>query len=137
MSSPRVESPAKYRAEDRFLFIVVPLLLLLYVPAWLLHHFNIHPTGFFAMVCAIVFTSPMLAGFVVYAIYLGEEKDDFQRTILIRALLWGTGVVLSVTTLWGTMENFGVGPIFRVRWVMPLFIIPYFVALFVMGRRYK
>ena len=137
MSSPRVESPATYRGEDRFLFIVVPLLLPLYFGAWLLHHFNIHPTGFFAMVCAFLFTSPILAGFVIYAIYLGEEKDEFQVMLLSRAMQWGAGVTLFVTTLWGTMENFGVGPTFRASWVPPLFVIPYLIALFVMRRRYR
>jgi hypothetical protein len=137
MSNPRVESPAKYRAEDRFLFIVVPLLLSLYIPAWLLHHFNIHPTGFLAVMCALVFTSPILAGIAVFAIYLGEEKDEFQRTILSRAMLWGTGVTLCVTTVWGTLENFGVVPALRANLVIVLFTIPYLIALKILHRRYR
>jgi hypothetical protein len=137
MSNPEVGSPAKYRAEDRFLFIVVPSLVPLYVAAWVLQHFRIHPTGFLAVVCALVFTSPFLAGIAIYAIYLGEEKDEFQRTLLSRAMLWGIGVTLPVTTFWGMMESFGVGPAFRARWVMPLFMVPYLIALLVMRRRYR
>ena len=137
MSNPEVGSPAKYRAEDRFLFIVVPSLVPLYVAAWVLQHFRIHPTGFLAVVCALVFTSPFLAGIAIYAIYLGEEKDEFQRTLLSRAMLWGTGVTLCVTTVWGTLENFGVVPALRANLVIVLFTIPYLIALKILHRRYR
>lgn len=133
----QIESPATYRAEDRFLFIAVPLLLPPFIAAWLLHHFNVHPTGFFALVCAFLFTLPFLAGIAIFAIYMGEEKDEFKRMLVSRALLSGTGVTLAVTTFWSTMENFGVGPVFRVRYVAGLFIVPYLVALFVLRRRYR
>jgi hypothetical protein len=132
-----VESPATYRAEDRFLFIAVPLLLPPFIAAWLLHHFNVHPTGFFAVVCAFLFTLPFFAGIAIFAIYLGEEKDEFKRMLISRALMWGTGVTLTVTTFWSTMENLGVGPVFRVRYVVGLFMVPYLVALFVLRRRYR
>lgn len=132
-----VESPATYRAEDRFLFIVVPLMLPPYLAAWLLHHFSIHPTGLFAVLCAFIFTLPFFAGIAVFAIYMGEEKDEFKRMLFSRALSWGAGVTLAVTTFWATMENLGVGPVFRVRWVAGLFMAPYLVALFVLRRRYR
>ena len=130
-------SPAQYRAEDRFLFICVPLFLPPYIAAWLLHHFNMHPTGFFAVMCAVLFNVPFVAGFAVFGMYLGEEKDDFQRMLITRAMLWGVGVTLAVTTFWATMENLGVGPAFHVRWVVGLFIFPYLIALFVLRWRYR
>ena len=132
-----VESPATYRVGDRFLYIVVPLMLPPYIAAWLLYHFNTHPTGFFAVMCAFLFNLPFIVGVVIFAIYLHEEKDEFKLMLFRRALSWGAGVTLVVTTFWGTMENLGVGPVFRARWVVGLFLVPYFVAMFVLRRRYR
>ena len=132
-----VESPATYRAEDRFLFIAAPLMLPPYIASWLLLHFNVHPKGLFAVLCALLFNLPFFAFFAIFAIYMREEKDEFNRMLFGRALLWGTSVTLVVTTFWGTMENLGVGPAFHARWVAGLFGVPYFVALFVLRRRYR
>lgn len=33
--------------------------------------------------------------------YFGKEKDEFMRTIVLRALLWGFAVPMVVDTIWG------------------------------------
>ncbi len=49
---------------------------------------------------------PLVLMIVVVALYLKEEKDDFQRELFIRALLWGTGVTLAVTSFWSFVHLF-------------------------------
>jgi hypothetical protein len=137
MSNPRVESPAKYRAEDRVFFIVLPTFLPVCIAVWLLQHFSIHPTGFLAVVFVLLFNLPFLAWMVIIALYLGEEKDEFQSALLSRAMLWGTGATLLVTILWGAMEQFSLVPIMPIRWVMPLFTIFYAIALRILRWRYR
>lgn len=39
--------------------------------------------------------------------YLVEEKDEYLRVLLIRQSLIATGFALSLATIWGFLENFG------------------------------
>ncbi len=49
---------------------------------------------------------PVILMIVVVSLYLKEEKDDFQRELFIRAMLWGTGVTLAVTSFWSFVHLF-------------------------------
>jgi hypothetical protein len=61
---------------------------------------------------------------IVVALYLKEEKDDFQRELFIRALLWGTGVTLALTSFWSFVHLFAHFPpvdgfhVFVLFWVV-------------------
>ncbi|MDB5670695.1 MAG: hypothetical protein JWO25_1654 [Alphaproteobacteria bacterium] len=39
-----------------------------------------------------------------------EETDEYIRMLLVRQALFATGLTLSVTTIWGFLENFGLVP---------------------------
>jgi hypothetical protein len=64
------------------------------------------PTGTWLYVAAVVPALPILAAIVVVGRYLVEETDEYQRTLLVRAMLWATGATLAVTTIWGFLESF-------------------------------
>jgi len=53
--------------------------------------------------------------------YLAEEKDEFQRTVLVQSMLWGIGATLAVTSVWGLLENFVSVPHLDLFLVYPLF----------------
>ncbi len=36
-----------------------------------------------------------------------EEQDEYQRMLLVRQILVATGFTLSLVTVWGFLENFG------------------------------
>jgi len=65
---------------------------------------------------------------VVVGLYLAEEKDEFQRTVLIQSMLWGMGATLAVTSVWGFLENFVQVAHFDLYLVFPLFC--FFVGVF-------
>src|SRR5664279_3085318 len=46
---------------------------------------------------------------VFYAIsmLIIEQKDEFIRMLIVRQTLIGTAVALSISTVWGFLENFG------------------------------
>jgi hypothetical protein len=58
----------------------------------------------------------LLPGVSVAAIFwaigrlLVEEKDEYQRMLLVRQSLVATGFTLSVVTMWGFLENFDLVP---------------------------
>jgi hypothetical protein len=137
MAKRDVGSPAKYRLEDRSLFIVVPSFVPAGIAAWALHHYGINPTGLLAVVCVMLFNLPFLALIAVYFLYFKEERDEFQTRLLSSSMLWGIGVTLLVTTLWGAMEQFRLVPVMPVSWVLFLFMFFYVVALMVLRWRYR
>jgi xanthosine utilization system XapX-like protein len=71
---------------------------------WAFQHF--HPTGFRVYVLALLPALPMVASLIVVGLYISEEADEFQRSIIIRSVLWGLGASLAVGTVWGTLEDF-------------------------------
>jgi uncharacterized membrane-anchored protein len=131
-------SPARYRFEDRFLFLVLPLMFLNLLMAVVgFHTFHLQPAGSLAILCSILMASPWIAFIVIYGLYLAEEKDEFQRTILVQSLLWGIGATLATTTIWGTLEKFNLVPPMDVNSVVFLFVIPFTIAERVLRWRYR
>lgn len=86
-----------------------------------------HPAGIPAYLVAILPALPIVGALIGTGVYLGEEKDEFQRTLLVQSLLGGIGITLSATTIWGYLEDFAHAPHLDLVWVYPLFWI--FVVL--------
>jgi len=45
-----------------------------------------------------------------FGLLLIEEKDEYRRMLLVRQSLVATGFTLSVITVWGFLNNFGMVP---------------------------
>ena len=61
----------------------------------------------------------MLGFFYAIGMLIIEQKDEFIRMLIIRQVLIGTGVALSIATVWGFLEEFG----------LVAHIYPYYVAI--------
>jgi len=75
---------------------------------WAFQHF--HPAGFRIYVLALLPAVPTVASLVVVGLYISEEKDEFERSIIIRSVLWGLGAALAVGSTWGMLEQFAQAP---------------------------
>ncbi len=131
-----VSSPANRRLGSRALFVLLPLIVANLFVVWSVHH-GFHPEGVLALMSAVVYASPLLAGIVVFALYLWEEEDEFQKVMISRALLLGIGATLAVITLWGAMEKFKLVPVMHVGLVVGLFSVFFVIALKVLRWRYR
>lgn len=49
---------------------------------------------------------PFLVMMLLIPRYLMQEKDEFRRTLVLYALLWGFAVPMIVDTIWGFLWNF-------------------------------
>lgn len=56
---------------------------------------------------AILPALPIIGIFVAIGRYLVEEQDEYVRTLMVRQILWASGFSLSLTTVWGFLDNFG------------------------------
>ena len=61
----------------------------------------------------------MLGLFYAIGMLIVEQKDEFIRMLIIRQVLFGTAVALSIATVWGFLEKFG----------LVAHIYPYYVAI--------
>jgi hypothetical protein len=73
---------------------------------------------------------PLIGALVGTGAYLTEEKDEFQRNLLIQSLLGGIGATLAATTVWGYLEDFTHVPhldlilVYPAFWLFVAFSIP-------------
>jgi len=137
MAKQNLGSPAKYKLEDRMLFILMPSFLLAGIAIWLQHLYGDNPTGLLAVVCVLLLSSPFLAMIAISSLYFREEKDEFQVRLHSEAMLGGIGATLLVTTVWGVMEQLHLVPKFQVMWVMGMFGVFFSVALAIQRWRYR
>lgn len=109
---------------------------------------------FFAVLTAVLLRLHLIHGPLVYlfavlpalpilwclwavAQYLSEETDEFQRRLHIEYLLWGIGGALSVTTVWGYLEDYTRLPHLDLVYVYPIFWLFVGLAMPVVNRRFK
>ena len=62
--------------------------------------------GVSAYVAAILPAIPVIGIFAAIGRYLVEEQDEHVRMLMVRQTLWASGFALSVSTIWGFLENF-------------------------------
>jgi hypothetical protein len=98
---------------------------------------HLHVTGVLAYVLAILPALPIVGALVITGAYLTEEKDEFQRILFIQSLLGGVALTLSLTTVWGFLQDFGLASPLRLAWVYPMFWIFVLVSFPVVWLRYR
>ncbi|MGA2217283.1 MAG: hypothetical protein ABSG51_04305 [Terracidiphilus sp.] len=96
-----------------------------------------HLTGVPAYCAAILPALPILWILFSTGAFLAEEKDEFQRNLMVQCLLGGTGGTLAVTTIWAYLEDFASAPRLDLVWVYPIFWLFVLVSYPFVWRRYR
>jgi hypothetical protein len=71
---------------------------------------------------AVLTAAPLL--FVIWAVgeLLADPKmDEFEKMIMVRCMLYATGLVMAVAAVWGFLENFADVADFPLYMIFPLF----------------
>ena len=119
------KNPAVRRFYSRTAVTVGAYIAVLLFVAFIFYRF--HPHGLCAYLFALL-PAIAMAGFIVtIGLYLAEEKDEFQRDLMVQALLWGLGGVLVFTTAWGSLEMF-----MHIRHFQPTWTYSVFWAFFIL-----
>jgi hypothetical protein len=63
--------------------------------------------GPLAYLAAILPALPIIGIFVAIGRYLVEEQDEYVRMLMVRQTLWASAFALSLATIWGFLESFG------------------------------
>jgi hypothetical protein len=114
-----IKSPVERRYVIRMWIAAALCVLFSAVAALVFRHG--HPHGALSYLVAVLPALPIIGALIYTGVYLAEEKDEFQRNLLVQSLLGGTGGILAVITAWGYMEDFAHAPHMDLVWVYPLF----------------
>lgn len=81
-------------------------------------YFRNHPDArsVTAYAAAIVPALLIIGIFVAIGRYLIEERDEYLRMLMVRQSLIASGLALSVATVWGFLESFGLAPHVDAYW---------------------
>ncbi len=102
---------------------------------WLFKHQP--PTGALRYVVAAAPAVPLVGIIVAMGLFLREEDDEFQRRLMVEQMLWSTGATLTVATVWGFLENFGLTPHYEAYWGAVVWFAMFGLARFVVRWRYR
>jgi hypothetical protein len=128
-------NPAARRYLLRFLSSMVVYAICVLISVYAFVHLK--PEGYLAYLLAVLPGLPIVASLAAIALYLKEEKDELQRAVMVQAMLWATGGTLSVTTIWGFLENFVHAPRLQLLLIFPLYCFIWGLVTPFVQRRYK
>lgn len=81
-------------------------------------YFNNHPDARTVTAYAAAIVPALLITGIFFAIgrYLIEEKDEYQRLLMVRQTLVASALALSLATVWGFLESFDLAPHVDAYW---------------------
>ena len=100
-----LRTPAWKRYNARVIWLSLAYAVLLLPAVYGFKHALI--PGALQYAVAILPALPIIGIFVAIGRYLVEEEDEYVRMLMVRQTLWASGFSLSVATIWGFLDNFG------------------------------
>ena len=98
-------SPALRSYNKRVLVLSVAYAIFLLAAVYGFKHHLV--SGVIGYVVAILPAVPIVGIFAAIGRYLVEEQDEYVRMLMVRQVLWASALTLSVATVWGFLDNFG------------------------------
>jgi hypothetical protein len=98
-------SLTKKRYNRRVIALSLPYAGLLIGAVYLFKHHLVG--GPLAWLVALLPALPIVGIFAAIGAYIIEERDEYVRSLLIRQTLYASAFTLSITTVWGFLESFG------------------------------
>lgn len=135
ISSCQPMRPAITRYRRRMGLPMMAYCLVLMGSIALLHRGGL--SGPLLWIVAAAPAGPILWALTVMGLYLKEEEDELERSIQVEAMLWGLGVVLGVSTVWGFLSGADVVPAPPMFLTFPLFCAAWGFSQIFIRRRYR
>lgn len=67
----------------------------------------------------------VVGAFYAIGMLIVETKDEFVRMLLVRQVLYGTGITMSFFTVWGFLESFGLVAHIEAYWVAVMWLFSF------------
>ncbi len=79
------------KAGRRYTYRLAPTMALyvifLFIAQWTFHH--LHPSGIIVYLLAVLPALPLVGSLAIVGLYIAEESDEFERSIIVQSMLWG------------------------------------------------
>jgi hypothetical protein len=131
----KMATPAGRRYLRRFFPTMIAYVLVLFACVWAIRHWE--PQGAALVALSVLPALPIIGTIVVMGLYLVEETDEFLRQRIASCMLFGTGVLLAVATVYGFLVNGGAieAEADLLLWVFPLWCASWGLAQCAVGLR--
>lgn len=129
------KSPAGRRYLKRFIPTMAAYMVLVIGASFAFDRMDL--SGPVAWALAIAPAIPILGVIAIMGLYLKEETDEFQRNILVESMLWGFGLTMAVTSVWGFAEIYVKATPLQAFWVFPMFCMGMGLSQLFVKRRYR
>lgn len=96
---------------------------------WLFGRYRI--LGAVAYAVALLPALPIVGIFIAIGRYLIEEQDEYLRMLMVRQSLIAAGLTLTMATIWGFLESFGLVPHVEAYYIAVLWFFGLGVGAFV------
>ena len=117
----KTNNPAVWRFTFRFIILSLLYAVFSVLAVWGL--LRCHPNGIEIWLLALFPAFPIGGAVVLTGRYMSQEKDEFQRAVLVQSLLGGIGAILIVTTVWGFLEDYAHFRRLDILMIWPLYLI--------------
>ena len=64
------------------------------------------PSGWLRYAVAVLPALPIVGVIATMGAFLVEQKDEYQRMLMVRQCLFAMGFTLAATTIWGFLESY-------------------------------
>jgi hypothetical protein len=126
------KSPASRRYMQRLSAAMAVYLVSLFAAEYLISRQLVD--GPLMWVLGIIPGLAIVGAFYAIAMLIIEQQDEFVRMLVVRQTLMATGFSLSIATVWGFLENFGLVPHVDAYWVAILWFLGFGIGGFVNKR---
>lgn len=127
------------KAARRYGYRLAPTMalyvLFLFIAEWTFQRH--HPTGFVVYLLAVLPALPLIGSLAIVGLYIKEESDEFERSVLVQSMLWGFAGSLAISTIWSFLEDFAQAPHISTFYVYVMFWIFMGVSQPFIRRRYR
>lgn len=131
----KMATPAGRRYLQRFLPTMFLYVGVLFACVWTIRMWE--PKGALLVILSVLPALPIIGAIVVMGLYLIEETDEFLRQRIASCMLFGTGVLLAASTVYGFLVNGrAISPSTELPlWAFPLWCAAWGLAQCVVGLR--
>ncbi len=103
-----MKNPAAARYMRRFIPLMAAYtIIVLGVSFWFREG---GPEGWLRYPVAVLPALPIVGVIAAMGAFIAEQKDEYQRMVMVRQCLFAIGFTLVVTTIWGFLENYELAP---------------------------
>ena len=99
-----MRNEAARRYVKRFIPLMIAYsLIVVGVSTWME---NGGPSGWLRYAVAVLPALPIIGVIAAMGAFMVEQKDEYQRMLMVRQCLFAMGFTLAVTTIWGFLESY-------------------------------